>query len=113
MSCICLTVVLKQLAEADVIAIGVVLAVVEFGGPIIPYRGGRIDASAVGASGVSPPEEGLQTHTFGGTCSSLMDRTINAVPEGVSLTEVIQPLPAKAAGVENGGNGQIRLKIRR
>lgn len=52
-----------QLQESDVIAISVVMAVAECGGPIIPFRMGRIDAAVPGPTGVPRPEQDLGTHT--------------------------------------------------
>ena len=46
---------------ADLIALGTVVAVGACGGPIIPYRGGRIDAIEAGPSGVCEPETDLKT----------------------------------------------------
>lgn len=46
---------------ADLIALGTVVAVGACGGPIIPFRGGRIDATEAGASGVCEPETDLKT----------------------------------------------------
>jgi catalase (peroxidase I) len=46
--------------DSDVIAMGVVLATVECGGPIIAYRGGRIDAMFAGPPGVPTPEQPVE-----------------------------------------------------
>ncbi|KAE9389542.1 heme peroxidase [Gymnopus androsaceus JB14] len=51
------------LGLADVMAMGVVFAVVGCGGPIIPYRAGRIDASTAGPGSVPQPQEDLATQT--------------------------------------------------
>ncbi|KAF8151779.1 heme peroxidase [Crassisporium funariophilum] len=53
----------KYVSHADVIAVGLVTAVQGCGGPIIPYRSGRVDAPAPGPSGVPEPFEDLATHT--------------------------------------------------
>ncbi|CDZ97573.1 Plant ascorbate peroxidase [Phaffia rhodozyma] len=48
---------------ADLIVLGAVTAVGACGGPTIPFRAGRIDASAAGIEGALPlPEETLETH---------------------------------------------------
>jgi catalase (peroxidase I) len=47
---------------ADIIAMGTVLAVASCGGPIIPYRGGRIDTRVAGPATVPEPHQDLQTH---------------------------------------------------
>ena len=46
---------------ADLIALGTVVAVGACGGPNIPFRGGRIDATSAGATGVCRPETDLKT----------------------------------------------------
>ncbi|KAK7040210.1 hypothetical protein VNI00_010016 [Paramarasmius palmivorus] len=48
---------------ADLIAIGTVMAVAGCGGPIVPYRAGRIDATAAGPLGVPEPFQDLASHT--------------------------------------------------
>lgn len=48
-------------AVADLIALGTAMAIGTCGGPQIPLRGGRIDATEAGASGVCQPETDLQT----------------------------------------------------
>ena len=50
-----------DITVADVIALGTVVAVGACGGPKIPYRGGRIDATSSGASGVPEPETDIRT----------------------------------------------------
>lgn len=46
---------------ADLIALGTAMAIGTCGGPPIPLRGGRIDATVAGPSGVCQPETDLQT----------------------------------------------------
>ena len=46
---------------ADLIALGAALAIGTCGGPPIPFRGGRVDATEAGASGVCQPETDLET----------------------------------------------------
>ncbi|KAG6860595.1 hypothetical protein C0995_009485 [Termitomyces sp. Mi166 len=52
----------KYISRADIIALAAVFAVSTCGGPIIPYRGGRVDVWQAGPSGVPQPQEDLQTH---------------------------------------------------
>ena len=47
---------------ADLIALGIVFAVQECGGPVIPYSVGRIDATEAGPATVLLPEESPATH---------------------------------------------------
>ncbi|KAG5653821.1 hypothetical protein H0H81_010289 [Sphagnurus paluster] len=47
---------------ADVIAMGTVLSVASCGGPIIPFRGGRIDATKAGPDTVPEPHGDLEDH---------------------------------------------------
>ncbi|KAH9483912.1 WSC domain-containing protein [Psilocybe cubensis] len=53
----------KMVSRADVIAIGAIMAVNTCGGPIIPFRGGRIDSWVAGGTGTPEPQEDLATHT--------------------------------------------------
>lgn len=46
---------------ADLIALGVATAIGACGGPQIPLRGGRIDATEAGPSGVPQPETEIAT----------------------------------------------------
>ncbi|KAL0575766.1 hypothetical protein V5O48_006209 [Marasmius crinis-equi] len=48
---------------ADVIAVGTVLGVASCGGPLIPLRGGRVDATTPGPATVPEPQEDLASHT--------------------------------------------------
>ena len=50
-----------KVSMADLIALGVAMAVGACGGPQIPLRGGRIDALGPGASGVPEPETDVKT----------------------------------------------------
>ncbi|KAG6852947.1 hypothetical protein C0991_007957, partial [Blastosporella zonata] len=47
---------------ADVIALGAVFGVSTCSGPIIPYRGGRVDVWEAGLSGVPEPQQDISTH---------------------------------------------------
>lgn len=51
----------SHLTMADLIALGVYSSVRACGGPIIPIRGGRIDATAAGPTGVPLPQNSLGT----------------------------------------------------
>ncbi|KAH8804086.1 heme peroxidase [Flagelloscypha sp. PMI_526] len=48
---------------SDIMALGVVISYQTCGGPTIPYRYGRIDATQAGVSGVPEPHQDLQSHT--------------------------------------------------
>jgi hypothetical protein len=50
-------------AVSDVIAMSVVQAVAGNGGPVIPFRAGRVDAAAAGPAGVPQPHESIESHT--------------------------------------------------
>ncbi|KAF4616395.1 hypothetical protein D9613_008672 [Agrocybe pediades] len=52
----------KYVSKSDVEAVGVVLSVAECGGPTIPFRMGRIDATGPGPQGVPKPEQDIATH---------------------------------------------------
>jgi hypothetical protein len=56
-----------------------VLAIKNCGGPAIPYRAGRIDATEAGALGVPQPEQSLETHVTA------------FARQGFNLTEMIGP----------------------
>ncbi|KAK1217999.1 hypothetical protein PQX77_019330 [Marasmius sp. AFHP31] len=47
---------------SDVIAMGAVLGVAACGGPLIPFRGGRVDATAAGPPTVPEPQQDLASH---------------------------------------------------
>ncbi|KAJ7596257.1 heme peroxidase, partial [Mycena floridula] len=53
----------KYISFSDVTAIGLILASVECGGPVVRFRGGRLDASVAGPPGVPTPEQTLEEHT--------------------------------------------------
>ncbi|KAF7358180.1 Peroxidase [Mycena venus] len=52
----------EYVSMADVIAQGVIHAVIDCGGPIIPYRGGRVDATEAGPETVPEPQQDLASH---------------------------------------------------
>ncbi|KAJ6590577.1 L-ascorbate oxidase [Mycena vulgaris] len=68
----------KYVTRADLIAIATVWAVATCSGPVIPMRGGRIDAEAAGPTGVPEPSDSLQ---------SLTD---NFAKQGFNVSEMIQ-----------------------
>ncbi|KAI3608778.1 l-ascorbate oxidase [Moniliophthora roreri] len=47
---------------ADIIAMGAVFAYPSCGGPLIPFRAGRIDATSAGVPGVPEPHQDLNSH---------------------------------------------------
>lgn len=51
-----------NLAVADLIAMGIVFAYPACGGPTIPFRMGRIDATSAGPPGVPEPQQELSSH---------------------------------------------------
>ncbi|KAF8621504.1 hypothetical protein AX15_007736 [Amanita polypyramis BW_CC] len=53
----------KYVSRSDIIALATVFAVSTCGGPILPYRGGRVDAATAGPEGPPEPQQDLQTHT--------------------------------------------------
>ncbi|KAF8969621.1 L-ascorbate oxidase [Flammula alnicola] len=53
----------KMVSRADVMSIGAIMAVSTCGGPIIPFRGGRVDAWSAGATGTPEPQQDLPTLT--------------------------------------------------
>ena len=48
----------SRLPAADLVALGVYASVRSCGGPVIPMRGGRVDATAAGPMGVPQPQNG-------------------------------------------------------
>ncbi|KDR73635.1 hypothetical protein GALMADRAFT_251405 [Galerina marginata CBS 339.88] len=53
----------KLVSRADIFAIGAIMAVNTCGGPILPFRGGRIDAWSAGGTGTPEPQQDLPTLT--------------------------------------------------
>ena len=51
----------SRLPAADLVALGVYASVRSCGGPAIPMRGGRVDATAAGPMGVPQPQNGAGT----------------------------------------------------
>ncbi|TFK86856.1 heme peroxidase [Polyporus arcularius HHB13444] len=52
----------RYVSVADIFALGAATAVEQCGGPKVPFRGGRIDATAAGAPGVPEPQDSLESH---------------------------------------------------
>ncbi|KAJ7786119.1 heme peroxidase [Mycena metata] len=52
----------RYVSVADTLALGTVIAVEECGGPQIPYRAGRVDATEANLPGVPQPQDPLQSH---------------------------------------------------
>ncbi|KAF7342732.1 Peroxidase [Mycena sanguinolenta] len=52
----------EYVGMADVIAMGAINAVIGCGGPVIPYRGGRVDATEAGPATVPEPQQDLASH---------------------------------------------------
>jgi hypothetical protein len=53
----------KLISRADVMSIGAIQAVATCGGPIIPFRGGRIDVWEAGGQGSPEPQHDIETLT--------------------------------------------------
>ncbi|KAH7101145.1 heme peroxidase [Auriculariales sp. MPI-PUGE-AT-0066] len=52
----------QYVSLADMLALGLILAVEQCGGPEIPFRGGRVDALAPNDPGVPEPQQDLESH---------------------------------------------------
>ncbi|KAK7053899.1 peroxidase [Favolaschia claudopus] len=52
----------RNSSMADVIALSVILAIKNCGGPSIPFRAGRIDAESAGPETVPEPQQDLESH---------------------------------------------------
>ncbi|KAJ6463794.1 L-ascorbate oxidase [Mycena vitilis] len=68
----------KYVSRADIIAIGTVFAVSTCGGPVIPFRGGRVDANVASPSSVPDPGDSLDSLTN------------NFAKQGFNVSEMIQ-----------------------
>ncbi|KAJ7336343.1 L-ascorbate oxidase [Mycena albidolilacea] len=68
----------KYVSRADIIAIATVFAVATCSGPVIPFRGGRIDANVAGPSGVPDAADSLDS------------LTANFAHQGFNVSEMIQ-----------------------
>ncbi|RDB21102.1 hypothetical protein Hypma_011861 [Hypsizygus marmoreus] len=69
----------KYVSRADIIALGAVLAVATCDGPVIPFRGGRVDTWTAGPTGVPVPQQDIQTHI------NLFKNAGFSVPEMIKL----------------------------
>ncbi|KAF9058627.1 heme peroxidase [Rhodocollybia butyracea] len=56
-------IVAPMFGMADLIALGAIFAVAGCGGPLIPFRAGRVDATEAGPPNVPEPQQDLATHT--------------------------------------------------
>ncbi|KAF2135864.1 uncharacterized protein K452DRAFT_260034 [Aplosporella prunicola CBS 121167] len=52
----------NKASMADLVALGAIVSVEACGGPRIPFRAGRIDATEAGRMGVPKPDEDIDTH---------------------------------------------------
>ena len=96
-----------KVSTADLIAIGAAMATGACGGPQIPLRGGRIDASGPGPSGVPEPESDVKTTLadFSGAGFNQEDAigltACGHTMGGVHHDEFPQIIPESAIGVDN------------
>ncbi|ERF76415.1 hypothetical protein EPUS_06973 [Endocarpon pusillum Z07020] len=96
-----------KLSMADLIALGAAMSVGACGGPQIPLRGGRIDATGPGASGVPEPESDVKTtltHFSGAGFNQKDAIALTACGHtmgGVHHDEFPQIVPESAVGVNN------------
>ena len=94
---------------ADLLALGVTMAIGACGGPQIPLRGGRIDATGPGASGVPEPETDVKTTLaeFSGAGFNQADSigltACGHTMGGVHHSTFPQIVPESAVGVNNAG----------
>ncbi|KAJ6571779.1 heme peroxidase [Mycena capillaripes] len=68
----------QYVSRADIISLATVFAVATCGGPVIPFRGGRIDANTAGPLGVPDPGDSLDSLTN------------NFAKQGFNVSEMIQ-----------------------
>ncbi|ESK93442.1 l-ascorbate oxidase [Moniliophthora roreri MCA 2997] len=64
---------------ADIIAMGAVIGVAACDGPIVPFRAGRVDATAAGPPGVPEPHQDLASHTESFRCQSFTESEMIAL----------------------------------
>ncbi|KAJ7499491.1 heme peroxidase [Mycena latifolia] len=86
----------KTSSMADVIALSVILAIKNCGGPSIPFRAGRIDAEVAGPETVPEPQQDLASHTA------------SFARQGFNLTEMIGLV---ACGHTIGGVHQVDFPL--
>ncbi|KAJ7615875.1 heme peroxidase [Roridomyces roridus] len=53
----------RYIGYADTLALMTTMAIENCGGPVIPFRGGRVDATEANAPGVPQPQQDLSSHT--------------------------------------------------
>ena len=109
-------------AVADLIALGVVTAVANCGGPKVPMKVGRIDATAAGPSGVPKPETDISTtlsefstagfnpsdtialtacgHTMGGVHRNIFPQVVPASSIGPNNADGRVPFDETVAGFD-------------
>ncbi|MCJ1279796.1 hypothetical protein MMC21_007620 [Puttea exsequens] len=98
-----------KVSMADLLALGVTMAIGACGGPQIPLRGGRIDATGPGASGVPEPETDVKTTLaeFSGAGFNQADSigltACGHTMGGVHHSTFPQIVPESAVGVNNAG----------
>ncbi|KAJ7328975.1 hypothetical protein DFH08DRAFT_815719 [Mycena albidolilacea] len=74
---------------ADRLALGVVLAIKNCSGPVIPYHAGRIDATEAGALGVPYSEQSITRDTCHDPCQVARRHIVGGVHE-VALPYTVQ-----------------------
>ncbi|KAF7512824.1 hypothetical protein GJ744_011927 [Endocarpon pusillum] len=103
-----------KVSMADLVALGAAMSVGACGGPQIPLRGGRIDATGPGASGVPEPESDVKTtlgHFSGAGFSQEDAISLTACGHtmgGVHHDDFPQIVPETAVGVNNSA-GRISM----
>ncbi|KAH6895008.1 L-ascorbate oxidase [Coprinopsis sp. MPI-PUGE-AT-0042] len=95
----------KYLSRADIIAAGAVHSVATCGGPVIPFRGGRIDTFQAGGFGTPEPHQDIETiqrsFTTAGFSQSEMIKLVACghTMGGVRSDAFPQLVPAPASGL--------------
>ncbi|KAL2051140.1 hypothetical protein ABVK25_008569 [Lepraria finkii] len=101
-----------QVSMSDLIALGVVTAVANCGGPKVPMKVGRVDATAAGPSGVPEPETDIQTTLNEFSTAGFNDGDTIALTAcghtmgGVHRNSFPQVVPASAIG-PNNADGRV------
>lgn len=96
-----------KVSTADLIALGAAMSIGACGGPQIPLRGGRVDATGPGPSGVPEPENDVKTTLahFSGAGFNQKDAigltACGHTMGGVHHDEFPQIVPESAIGVDN------------
>ncbi|KAH6908314.1 heme peroxidase, partial [Coprinopsis sp. MPI-PUGE-AT-0042] len=95
----------KYLSRADIIAAGAVHSVATCGGPVIPFRGGRVDTFQAGGFGTPEPHQDIETiqrsFTTAGFSQSEMIKLVACghTMGGVRSDAFPQLVPAPASGL--------------